>query len=305
MLSLRQLQYLVAVADELHFRRAAEACNVSQPALSAQIQQLEEGLGAQLVERSQRKVILTSIGRDAVARAREILAQVDALQESVREQVPPLSGTLRLGVIPTVGPYVLPALLPRVRSLFPKVELYLREDKTAELVSQLRAGQIDLALLALPVAGNDLHTMPLFDDPFVLAMPEGHELARQQNVCEADLIGRRLLLLDDGHCLRDHALQVCALAGAGDTGDFSATSLNTLVQMVANGLGLTLMPALALDVELRSDSGLEVRCFTDPQPSRQIGLLWRRSSLRKADFHAFAEVIGRQVEMRVIGRSVS
>lgn len=305
MFSLRQLRYLVAVADELHFRRAAEACNVSQPALSAQIQQLEEGLGAQLVERSQRKVILTPIGRDAVARAREILAQADALQESVREQVPPLSGTLRRGVIPTVGPYVLPALLPRVRSLFPKVELYLREDKTAELVSQLRSGQIDLALLALPIAGNDLHTMPLFDDPFVLAMPEGHELARQQNVCESDLIGRRLLLLDDGHCLRDHALQVCALAGAGTTEDFSATSLNTLVQMVANGLGLTLMPALALEVELRSDSGLEVRRFTDPQPSRQVGLLWRRSSLRKADFHAFAEVIGRQVEMRMIDCSVS
>lgn len=305
MVSLRQLQYLVAVADELHFRRAAEACNVSQPALSAQIQLLEEGLGAQLVERSQRKVILTPIGRDTVVRAREVLAQVDELQEAVREQVPPLSGALRLGVIPTVGPYVLPALLPRVRALFPKVELYLREEKTAELVSQLRAGQIDLALLALPVAGNDLHTLPLFDDPFVLAMPEGHELAREPSVCEADLVGRRLLLLDDGHCLRDHALQVCSLVGAGNAEDFSATSLNTLVQMVANGLGLTLMPALALDVELRSDSGLEVRRFRDPQPSRQIGLLWRRSSLRKTDFHAFAEVIEQQIEMRVISQSDS
>ncbi len=299
--SFRQLQYLVAVADHLHFRRAAEACNVSQPALSAQIQQLEEGLGAQLVERSQRKVILTPIGRDVVERARRILAQVDELQETVRERVPPLSGTLRLGVIPTVGPYVLPALLPRVRALFPKVELYLREDKTAELVAQLRDGRVDVALLALPVVGDDLQSMLLFEDPFVLAMPEGHELARQQKVRETDLVGCQLLLLEDGHCLRDHALQVCSLAGAGNVADFGATSLNTLVQMVANGLGVTLMPSLALNVELRSDSGLDVRRFQDPEPSRQIGLLWRRSSLRKADFLAFAEVIRRQVEMRVIG----
>lgn len=299
--SFRQLQYLVAVADHLHFRRAAEACNVSQPALSAQIQQLEEGLGAQLVERSQRKVILTPIGRDVVERARRILAQVDELQETVRERVPPLSGTLRLGVIPTVGPYVLPALLPRVRALFPKVELYLREDKTAELVAQLRDGRVDVALLALPVVGDDLQSMLLFEDPFVLAMPEGHELARQQKVRETDLVGCQLLLLEDGHCLRDHALQVCSLAGAGNVADFGATSLNTLVQMVANGLGVTLMPSLALNVELRSDSGLDVRRFQDPEPSRQIGLLWRRSSLRKADFLAFAEVIKRQVEMRVLG----
>ncbi|WP_282607620.1 hydrogen peroxide-inducible genes activator [Pelagibius sp. Alg239-R121] len=303
MVSFRQLQYLVAVADALHFRRAAEACNVSQPALSAQIQQLEEGLGAQLVERSQRKVILTPIGRDVVARARGILADVESLRESVRDQAPPLSGTLRLGVIPTVGPYVLPALLPRVRSLFPKVELYLREDKTAELVTQLRAGQIDLVLLALPVAGADLQSMPLFEDPFVLAMPAGHVLTERQKVSETDLIEQQLLLLDDGHCLRDHALQVCALSGAGNVADFGATSLNTLVQMVANGLGLTLMPSLALNVELRADSGLEIRRFEEPQPSRQIGLLWRRSSMRKADFHAFAEIISRQIDMGVIGSS--
>lgn len=301
MVSFRQLQYLVAVADDLHFRRAAEACNVSQPALSTQIQQLEQGLGAQLVERSQRKVVLTPIGRDVVSRAREILAQVESLQESVHEQALPLSGTLRLGVIPTVGPYVLPTLLPQVRSLFPKVVLYLREDKTAELLSQLRAGLIDLALLALPVVGDDLQTMPLFDDPFVLAVPQGHDLTASQKISESDLVGRQLLLLEDGHCLRDHALQVCSLVGASNVADFSATSLNTLVQMVANGLGVTLMPALSLQVELRSDSGLEVRHFQDPQPSRQIGLVWRRSSRRRADFLAFAEVIGRQVEMRAIG----
>jgi LysR family hydrogen peroxide-inducible transcriptional activator len=295
MMSLRQLQYLVAVADHLHFRRAAEACNVSQPALSAQIQQLEENLGAQLVERSQRKVILSPIGREVVARARRLLTDVEALQSSVQEQAPPLSGTLRLGVIPTVGPYVLPALMPRVRTEFPRVSLYLREEKTAELIAQLRAGQLDLILLALPVAGNDLQSVALFDDPFVLVMPVGHELTERQEVCEADLVDRQLLLLDDGHCLRDQALQVCALSGAPHVADFSATSLNTLVQMVANGLGLTLMPTLALDVEVRAESGLEFRRFEDPQPSRQIGLLWRRSSARKEDFHAFAETIRRQL----------
>ncbi len=291
MASFRQLEYLVAVADNLHFRRAAEACNVSQPALSAQIQQLEAGLGAELVERSQRRVFLTPIGRDVVARARGILADMDALRDSVLEQAPPLTGMFRLGVIPTIGPYILPALLPKVRSAFPKVELYLREEKTADLVRRLRAGQLDLALLALPIAGDDLHSMALFDDPFVLAMPANDRLAERERITEADLAERQVLLLDDGHCLRDQALQVCAVSGASKVTDFSATSLNTLVQMVANGLGLTLMPSLALEVELRADSGLAFRRFENPPPSRQIGLLWRRSSRRKSDFQAFADLL--------------
>lgn len=303
MASFRQLEYLVAVADNLHFHRAAEACNVSQPALSAQIQQLEAGLGAELVERSQRRVLLTPIGRDVVARARGILADMDALRDSVLEQVPPLTGALRLGVIPTIGPYILPTLLPQVRSEFPKVELYLREDKTADLVRQLRAGQIDLALLALPIAGDDLQSMPLFDDPFVLAMPANDSLAKRERITETDLADRQVLLLDDGHCLRDQALQVCAVSGSSKVTDFSATSLNTLVQMVANGLGLTLMPSLALEVELRADSGLAFRRFESPPPSRQIGLLWRRSSRRKTDFQAFAEILRQQSAGQILDQA--
>ncbi|TQV83520.1 LysR substrate-binding domain-containing protein [Denitrobaculum tricleocarpae] len=295
MVSFRQLEYLVAVADHLHFRRASEACNVSQPALSAQIQQLEAGLGAQLLERSQRKVLLTAIGRDVVQRARGVLTEMELLKESVREQAAPLTGAMRLGVIPTVGPYVLPALLPRVRTEFPRMELYLREEKTADLVAHLRAGEIDLALLALPITGDDLQSYPLFDDPFVLAMPVGDPLVRRRRIKETEVAERPLLLLDDGHCLRDQALQICAAHGSSNVADFSATSLNTLVQMVANGLGVTLMPSLALEIELRADSGLAFRRFEDPQPSRQIGLLWRRSARRKTDFHAFAEMIGQQV----------
>lgn len=299
MVSFRQLEYLVAVADHLHFRRAAAACNVSQPALSAQIQQLEAMFAAQLVERSQRRVLLTPIGKDVVARARGILADVDALKETVRMQAPPLAGAFRLGVIPTVGPYVLPALLPCVRAEFPEAELYLREEKTADLVSQLRSGEIDLALLALPIAGDDLQSLPLFEDAFVLAMAADHELAGRQKVTEAELAGRPLLLLDDGHCLRDQALQVFAASGQVSVTDFSATSLNTLLQMVAGGLGLTLMPSLALKVEVRANSGLEFRRFKDPQPCRQIGLLWRRSSRRRADVQAIAGIIEQQVRAGV------
>ncbi len=303
MVSFRQLEYLTAVADHLHFRRAAEACNVSQPALSAQIRQLEEGLGAQLVERNQRKVLLTPIGRDVVEHARSLLSDMERLKELVRGQAPPLTGALRLGVIPTVGPYLLPALLPQVRTRFPKAALYLREEKTADLVAQLRSGQIDVALIALPILGDDLQSLPVFDDPFVLAMPSGDALSERQTIRESDLAGRQLLLLDDGHCLRDQALQICALPDAPKVADFSATSLNTLVQMVANGLGLTLMPSLALDVEVRIDSGLAFRHFEDPQPSRQIGLLWRRSSRRTADFHAFADILRQVIGEGGLGRS--
>ena len=303
MLSLRQLEYLIAVADHLHFRRAAEACHVSQPALSTQIQQLEEDLGAQLIERSHRKVLLTPIGRDVVEQARSVLSGVEGLRELVRGQVPPLTGALRLGVIPTVGPYLLPALMPRVRTGFPKAALYLREEKTADLVAQLRSGEIDVALLALPILGDDLQSLPVFEDPFVLAMPAGDALSQRETVNESDLAERQLLLLDDGHCLRDQALQICALSHGPKVADFSATSLNTLVQMVANGLGLTLMPSMALDVEVRTDSGLEFRHFDEPQPSRQIGLLWRRSSRREADFHALAGILRQLADKAGVRRS--
>ena len=291
MLSLRQLRYLVALSECLHFRKAAERCHVSQPALTTQIQGLEEALGVQLVERTRRRVIMTSVGVDVAERAREVLRGVDDITAYAKRQGGPLSGSVRLGVIPTVGPYVLPRLLPRVRQLFPQLKLYLREEKTPDLVRNLRLGRIDVALLALPVEGRDVESVHLFDDPFVLAVPTTHKLASGPTVTPPQLGEETVLLLDDGHCLRDQALAICGSSPGLEEADVRATSLNTLVQMVANNLGMTLLPAMSVPVEVPASAGIVVRNFADPAPVRKIGLLWRRSSASKSDFHEFGRMI--------------
>lgn len=291
MLSLRQLRYFAALADVLHFRKAAERCHVTQPALTTQIQALEATLGVQLVERTRRRVVLTPVGVEIDRRARDVLRRCDEIVEYARQQGDPLSGPLRFGVIPTIGPYVLPWLVPRVRERFPRLKLYLREDKTADLVAHLRSGKIDLALLALPVAADDLEDLALFDDPFVLAVPAAHPFAARTIVRPDHLKGKAALLLDDGHCLRDQALEVCGLSRGLDDADLRATSLNTLVHMVANGLGMTLLPTLSLAVELPREGTIAVKNFAAPTPARKVGLLWRRSSARKADFRALGELI--------------
>ena len=292
--SLRQLEYLVALADRLHFRAAAEASHVTQPALSAQIAQLEQDLGVQLFERDRRRVMPTAAGGAVVERARVILAQLDELVESTRTWRAPLAGRLRLGVIPTVGPYLLPKVLPDVRRKHPQLELLLREDRTPHLVEALAHGKLDLVLLALEADLGDARTLPLFRDEFVLLLPRGHRLAARKQVREADLADEQVLLLEDGHCLRDQALGLCQRAGAQELADLRASSMSTLVQMVASSFGVTLLPELAVPVEARGRE-LVTLPFTKPRPFRTIGLGWRPTSPRAAEFELLAQTLGRAV----------
>jgi LysR family hydrogen peroxide-inducible transcriptional activator len=292
--TIRQFEYLVALAETLNFRRAAERCYISQPSLSAQIQKLEELLGMRLFERDARRVIITPAGAEAAERARKVLVAADEFLRGVTSAGDPLAGRLRLGVVPTVAPYVLPRVLPPVRRRFPKLELLIREDKTANLVTELDAGRLDLLLLALEADLHDAETLLLFEEAFLLAMPPAHPLARRKKVTQADLAGEPILLLEDGHCLRASTLEVCRAGGAQELIDFRATSLNTLVQMVASGVGMTLLPEMAAAVEVRAGE-IEVRPFVDPAPVRRIGLAWRPSSPRKAAFRILAEVLEPQL----------
>jgi LysR family hydrogen peroxide-inducible transcriptional activator len=287
--TLRQLEYLVALADTLNFRQAAQKSFVTQPGLSTQIRQLETSLGVQLFERDKRRVIPTVAGTEAARRARTILEQVDQLADAARGHAAPLSGTLRLGVIPTVAPYLLPAALPAVRRRFKGLRLVLREDRTARLLAALAEGRLDLLLLALEADLGAAETRPLFKDPFVVAVPPEHPLAKKKSVREEDLEDADVLLLDDGHCLRDQALGLCKAARAREVVDFRASSLGTLVQMVQNGLGVTLLPAMAVPVETRAERRLTVRPFQKPPPARTIGLAWRHTSTRADEFELLAE----------------
>ncbi|MFA0922059.1 DNA-binding transcriptional regulator OxyR [Xanthomonas fragariae] len=282
-MNLRDLKYLVALADHKHFGRAATACFVSQPTLSTQIKKLEDELGVSLVERAPRKVMLTPAGREAAVRARSIVAEVEQMKEAARRSQDPEAGTVRLGIFPTLAPYLLPHVVPRIRERFPRLELLLIEEKSDQLVHQLREGRLDAALLALPLQDDQLHTEFLFEEPFVLAVPEGHPLSRHDSMTLDDLSEQRLLLLEDGHCLREQALDVCHLAGALEKSEFQATSLETLRQMVAANVGVTLLPLLAVKPPVaRSDNICLIRFREDKQPSRRIAMVWRRSSAMTA-----------------------
>ena len=277
-MNLRELQYLVALADHRNFRRAAEACLVAQPTLSTQIRKLEEELGVALFERTPRKVMLTPAGQDAVARARRILEEMEGMREAARRLSRPEGGTARLGVFPTLGPYLLPEVMPGVRARFPQLQLLLTEEKSDLLLARLREGRLDAAILALPVHDASLHCEPLFEEPFFLAVPRNHELATRESLRMEELSRYNLMLLEDGHCLRDQALEVCHLSGAQEGSEFRATSLETLRQMVLAGLGVTLMPALAARGMAPYADRLHLLRFENGNPSRQIGLFWRRSS---------------------------
>jgi LysR family hydrogen peroxide-inducible transcriptional activator len=288
--SLRQLEYAVAVADRRSFNAAARACHVTQPGLSAQVRQLEETLGVALFERSRRRVLVTPAGEDVVRRARAILAEAADLEEAARRRARPFVGLLRLGVIPTVAPYLLPRVLPAVRRAHPELRLRLDEGQTAALVESAWQGELDLVLVALEADLGGLATLALFRDPFVAAFPSGHPLARRKAIREADLGRAEILLLSDGHCLRDQVLGVCEAAGAAELGDVRASSLPTLVQMVAGGEGTTLLPRLALPVEGRTPD-LAIVPFRAPAPARTIGLAWRPSSPRADEFRALGALL--------------
>jgi len=291
--TIRQLEYFVAVAKHLHFGNAAREVAISQPALSTQIQQLEDLLEVKLFERNRRKVLLTREGAKLVISARRALRAVDDMVETARPRSP-LEGTLRLGVIPTVAPYVLPRVLPGVRDRYPGMRLILVEGTTATITAALRRGELDLVLLALPVpeVGPGFVTHHLFEERFLFACPPDHRLADQDIVQLEDLAGVEMLLLEDGHCLRDHAMEVCQRVAAPESSDVRATSMTTLVQMVESGFGCTLLPELARDVEVGERSRLLLKPFAEePPPSRSIGLAWRQTSHKGEAFQELGGVL--------------
>jgi LysR family hydrogen peroxide-inducible transcriptional activator len=277
--NLRDLEYLVAIADHRHFGRAAEASFVSQPTLSTQVKKLEAELGVQLVERNPRQVMLTPAGEAVVERARVVLREAAAIRELGRQMTDPEASTVRLGLFPTLGPYLLPHVVGSIREQFPRLELLLVEEKTEVLLERLREGKLDAALLALPVHDDSLHQEVLFEEDFVLAVPSDHRLASAAGPLDPSVLdGERLLLLEDGHCLRDQALEVCRLTGASERSGFRATSLETLRQMVAAGVGVTLLPRLAVQPPVPPSPDVTLIPFTQPAPRRTIAMLWRETS---------------------------
>jgi LysR family hydrogen peroxide-inducible transcriptional activator len=287
-MTLQDLRYLVALAEHGHFGRAATACNVSQSTLSTQIKNLELQLGVKLFERTTKSVSVTAVGREIAGRARQVLEEVDAIMSVAHTISGPLSGGFSLGVIPTLGPYVLPWLIPALKKDYPELRLALREDLTAPLLERLASHRLDAALMALPVPDGRLETLALFDEPFWFAEPKGRKPAAANIMTENELHGQRLLLLTEGHCLRDQALAICRTTDREDEGDFRATSLETILQMVATGLGSTLLPAMACS-EARSRA-----VTTRPLEAgvgRRIGLVWRRSYPRPSDIHLLAETL--------------
>ena len=276
-MNLRDLKYLVAVADLRHFGRAAEACFVSQPTLSTQIRKLEDFLGVTLIERNNRQVLLTATGEKIVARARIVLREADQLVRLAKQASDPLGGEFRLGVIPTVAPYLLPRMLPALRARFPELEVQLVEAQTAVITRELRLGHLDAIILALPVLEEGVRTEGLYDEPFYLAVPNSDPLADAKSVGAETLMSRQVLLLEDGHCLRDQALDVCTQVGAVENLNFSATSIETLRHMVVAGIGVTLIPELAR----QENDGMRYIPFAGEAPSRRIGLAWRNTSTRE------------------------
>ncbi len=289
--TLRQLRYLTLLAEHGSFRAAALAAHVSQPALSAGIAELERVLGAPVVDRSRTGLILTAVGQAAVERAEDILARAEDLVDAARAAGRPLTGRFRLGVIPTIAPFMLPAALPRLKADYPELKLYLREDLTPRLVQGLKTGALEAALIALPYDMSGLDWVHVADDELLAATPADHPLARGASVDPEALDGEAMILLEDGHCLREHALAACGLGdpGPGDEQGFAASSLPTLVEMVGSGLGVSFLPAMAVRSGLTLNSRVAVRPLTTDHPSREIVVAWRKGSSRGAEARLLAE----------------
>lgn len=287
-MNIRDLRYFLAVAELEHFGQAADQCCVSQPTLSGQIKKLENELGVTLLERTNRRVMLTETGERIAHSARRILQEVDTIHDIAQSSHDPLSGKFRLGAFPTLSTYIFPSLVPRVRESLPNLRLVLIEEKTAILIDMLRHGEVDAALLALPVFDDFLISSALFDDEFLLAVPPDHELAGNENIDQSALKAHRLLLLEEGHCLRDQALEVCQRHGIAEEQDFKATGLETLRQMVKAGTGITFMPNIAVQ---QGEAGIHYIPFTDPAPARTIGLVWRKTTARQQVIDQLIEIL--------------
>ena len=290
MVSLKQLRYFLAVARTGHFGAAAEQCAVTQPALSMQIQELEKELGLQLLERGPKGAGLTVGGQEIAVRAARVLADVRDLVESARHLSGGFSGPFHFGAIPSIAPYLLPQLLPLIRARHPNLDLHLRETRTQRLLEELVDGNLDLALLALPVEHPGVETLSLFEDRFLLALPASRSIGKNVRATPDLIREDRLLLLEEGHCLRDQALAFCHLRQVENIDTFGASSLSTIVQMVSNDLGLTLLPELSLELETKR-ADIRLMRFTNPEPQRIIGLAWRETSPRKREFAALGDLI--------------
>lgn len=276
-MNLRDLQYLIALSDEKHFGKAADKCFVSQPALSMQIKKLENDLGIQLIERTNKSVLLTDVGELMVTHARQILQQVNEMRDIAKFNKDPLAGELTIGIIPTIAPYLLPHIFPKIIKHFPKLKIFLVEEQTAVLLQKLKEGKIDAAILALPITDMNFTETSIFTEEFLLAVPTTHPLAHKKLIHANDLKYTDLLLLEEGHCLREQALEFCAAHKAQEHHSFRATSLETLRHMVASGTGITLIPELAC----KPSAGIHYVPFANPKPSRQIGLIWRHTTAKK------------------------
>jgi LysR family hydrogen peroxide-inducible transcriptional activator len=290
-MNLKDLKYLVALADTGHFGKAAERTFVSQPTLSAQLKKLEEYLGVKLVERQPKNVQLTDVGKQIVVRARRMLDEGDEIIALARNNTDPFAGKLKIGLIPTIGPYLLPRVMQRIRKSLPHLGLMLYEHQTEPLLKRLRDGEVDLGIRALPVATDAMDTRVLYDEAFTVALPNDHPLAAKTSIKVSDLRGQTLLLLEDGHCLREQALEVCSRIGVREAEDFRATSLETLRQMVVAGLGITLLPETAVESPFGSQRGLSIRPFTKPAPTRTVGGVWRKSSTRAPAISAVCDIL--------------
>lgn len=276
-MNLRDLKYLVAVADLRSFVQAAEQCFISQPTLSTQIKKMEETLEVKIFERSNKKVLPTELGEKIIVSARRVLLEVEHIEELARNAQDPFAGNFRLGAFPTLSTYIFPQLVPVIKETLPKLRIILIEEKTDLLLAQLKSGQIDAALIALPVNDDFLVTEKLFDDDFKLAVATNNPLAKKHKIQSTDLIHQQILLLDEGHCLRDHALQICQFNRAEEQHDVRATGLETLRQMVRAGTGITFMPQIAIN---EIEEGIQYIPFSQPAPKRTIGLVWRKTSAR-------------------------
>jgi len=290
-MNLKDLKYLVALADTGHFGKAAARTFVSQPTLSAQLKKLEEYLGVKLIERQPKNVQLTDVGKQVVVRARRMLDEGDSIVALARSNTDPLAGKLKVGLIPTIGPYLLPRIMMKIRKSLPHLSLMLYEYQTEPLLKRLRDGEIDVGVLALPIAQDGMETQKLYEEAFTVAIPNNDPLSEKSSIKAQDLKGHTLLLLEDGHCLRDQALEICSRVDVHEAEDFRATSLETLRQMVVAGLGITLLPESAVDAPFGSQRGLTIRHFAKPAPTRTVGAVWRKSSTRTAAISELCKIV--------------
>ena len=290
-MNIRDLEYLIALDEERHFHRAAERCFVSQPTLSGQLKKLEEELGVLLVERNNRQVSMTEAGEAVVKHARTVLAEIRTIKDVANFYQDPMVGDVRVGIIPTIAPYLLPVIMPPLNKSFPQLKIWLYEYQTHVLLEKLQRAELDFLILALPIEKHEFTELDLFREPFRLAVKKDHALAKKKHINLGDIANQELLLLEEGHCLRGHILDVCLLAGVKEEGQYHATSLETLRHMVGEGMGMTLIPELAVPVKTRKSDEIRYIEFSDPKPNRRIGMLYRKNSYREEAFNNISELI--------------